>query len=128
MSFTPGPWFVRHCDDERFMCMTVVSSIDRGESNSGRFDNEEDTIAITYHQCLPAVCADNPEDPEDVEIREANARLIAAAPEMYRELNTMVAAAECLMNRVVETKGVKAMDDMEIAIRSARAALSRVKG
>lgn len=52
---TKGPWFARYCDDEMFMNMTVVSKKDWGSRHSGLFGSEDDTIAITFHQCLPSV-------------------------------------------------------------------------
>ena len=55
---TPGPWFVRRCDDDDHMCMTVISNKDYGPFNNSQYDSEADTVAITFHQCLPAVAAE----------------------------------------------------------------------
>lgn len=74
-----GPWFVRYCDDERHMCMTVISTKDYGPSNIGQFGGEEDTVAIVYHQCSPFVCS---ESDDDLDERDKAARLIAAAPSL----------------------------------------------
>lgn len=77
---TEGPWFIRHCDDEHHMCMTVISTKDRGPYNDSQFDGEGDTVAIVYHQLPPFVCGGF--DIDDCDEREANARLIAASPEL----------------------------------------------
>lgn len=52
------PVFKRFCDDENHMCMTVISSKDYGQSNTGHFNDEPDTVAITFHQLRPAVGCD----------------------------------------------------------------------
>ena len=79
---TPGPWFVRYCDDAASMCMTTVGSKDWGPANTTKFGDEEDTVAIIYHQCFPLVG-------DDPDVAEANARLIAAAPAMLEILETL---------------------------------------
>lgn len=79
---TPGPWYVRYCDDDAFMCMTAISAVPVPERNVDLYDERdpEQMVAIVYHQHPPFV------RPEDVEGAEANARLIAAAPELLAEL------------------------------------------
>jgi len=52
---TPPKWFKRYCDDDNHMCMTVISSKDYGPKNTGQFKDETDTVAITFHQLMPAV-------------------------------------------------------------------------
>jgi len=82
--FTRGPWFVRYCDDDKFQCMTVISSNDYGPSNRSQFDNESDTVAIVLHQLGPAVSH------ELDDFGDANAKLIAAAPELLISLKELV--------------------------------------
>ena len=72
------------------MCMTVVSTKDYGPSNDSQFDGEQDTIAIVYHQCQPFVSGGFEID--DCDEREANARLIAAAPELIEAASEAVAS------------------------------------
>lgn len=51
---TPGPWFVQYGDDDRFMCMTAISKTNSRQGNCGQFV-DDDLIAVTFHQCYPAV-------------------------------------------------------------------------
>ena len=87
--FTPGPWEVVYRDDESCMQMTVITpkGLMMPTSNEGQLDFEQDeklekVIAITYHQLKPIVGYDASEKDEE----DANAHLIAAAPEMYAAL------------------------------------------
>ena len=73
---TPGPWYIRRCDDSSSMNMTVISTQDWGPHNNSRFHNEPDTIAIVFHQLLPQISC------EIDDLGDANAALIAAAPEL----------------------------------------------
>jgi hypothetical protein len=76
---TKGPWYVRHCDDERHMNMTVVSTKDYGDTNDSQYAGERDTVAIVYHQGEPLVMGRFDSD-TDVDDRDEVAALIAAAP------------------------------------------------
>jgi hypothetical protein len=82
-SFTPGPWFVRYCDDDYHQSMTVISSDSKwdGKPNIGLFADESDTVAIVYHQLRPTVGVD-----KDPGFSDNVALLIAAAPDMYAAL------------------------------------------
>ena len=79
---TPGPWYIRRCDDSSFMNMTVISTQDWGHKHSW-FNNESDTIAIVFHQLLPQVSC------EIDDLGDANAALIAAAPELLAALEEL---------------------------------------
>ena len=63
---------------------------------------------------------------------EASAREGEAASsiviDLYDALNQLANASEYFVNRVVETKGVRCVDDTEAAIKLARAALQRAEG
>lgn len=56
---------------------------------------------------------------------EADARLIAAAPELLGKLEALIAAAEYLQARVVETRGANCMDNLDVAIDEARKAIAK---
>lgn len=81
--FTPGPWFIKYADDINFMSMTVITDKDLGQSNNGRLtdDEENHVVAIVYHQSYPGVGLTWKDD--------ANARLIAAAPDLYAALKAI---------------------------------------
>lgn len=55
-----------------------------------------------------------------------NARSVVSR--LYEALHQLTNASEYLINRVVETKGVRCVDDTEAAIKLARAALQRADG
>lgn len=57
-----------------------------------------------------------------------NARLIAAAPDLLMRLTGLIAAAEYLQARVVETRGANCMDNLDVAIDEARAAIAKATG
>ncbi|HGM5034484.1 TPA: hypothetical protein ACKPZU_000216 [Stenotrophomonas maltophilia] len=59
---------------------------------------------------------------------EANARLIAAAPELLMKITGLIGAAEYLQARVVETRGADCMDNLDVAIDEARAAIAKATG
>jgi len=118
---TPGPWFVRYCDDSRHMCMTVVSTKDYGPSNEGQFDDDADTVAIAYHQCQPFVSGGF--EINDCDERDANARLIAAAP-MLLEACELFAEYDSVEHDDFETMVVAYAS----AIEAARAAIAAATG
>jgi hypothetical protein len=115
---TPGPWFVRYCDDESFMCMTVISSSDHGPSNNSVFENEDDTIAVVYHQCNPTVKSEEPDE------ADANARLIAAAPDL---LNALKKVIDDLALRA-KIKGEKSLDISDGILYCAQKAINKAEG
>jgi hypothetical protein len=86
--FTPGPWEVVYRDDESFMCMTLIAPKGlMNPDNVGRLidepiETQEKVIAITHHQLLPMAGHEACEKDEE----EANAELMAAAPDMYKAL------------------------------------------
>jgi hypothetical protein len=90
---TKGPWYVRYCDDERHMCMTVVSTKDYGDTNHTQYAGERDTVAIVYHQGEPLVMGRFDSD-TDVDDRESVAALIAAAPLLRDTLKWLIDAVE----------------------------------
>ncbi len=88
---TKEPWFVRYCDDDKHMCMTVISSTDHGPSNTSQYAEEPDTVAIVFHQGDPGVS----NDIED--FGDANARRIVACVNACKRFSTelLEAAAAC---------------------------------
>jgi hypothetical protein len=54
--------------------------------------------------------------------------LMETKESLYEALHQLTNAAEYLINRVVETKGVRCVDDTEAAIKLAHAALQRAEG
>ncbi len=108
--FTPGPWKA-HND-------IVTADIPRGEYR---------TTAVAYTgdewRHLGGLCYGDEED--------ANARLIAAAPEMYEALRSMVAGFKPFTFRPVGAPGSPAreeQDEQNRAHAAARAALAKVEG
>lgn len=91
VSFTPGPWFVRYCDDDSSMCMTVISSKDWGDVNTSSYEyaygDKNDSVAIVYHQSLPLVG-------NEPDVADVNAKLIAAAPSMFEVLEALEFSVE----------------------------------
>ena len=83
-SHSPLPWFIRHCDDEHSMNMTVISSKDYGDWHSGRFNNEPDTVAIVFHQLIPQVGCDSDDFGDD------NAALICEAVNNHAKLKSVL--------------------------------------
>lgn len=103
--WTPGPWVVGPIDD------TVVTHL--GADN------------IRYE--VAAIDGDY-NDPDTWPIMEANARLIAAAPDLYEQVKLFVRCIEYNI-RVAETKG----DDEGARLQSftlamAQAALAKARG
>ena len=60
------------------------------------------------------------EDDDPVELNEANARLIAAAPEMYRLLK--------ILSSINEPVNEERFDDLLLAVDEVRKVLSRIDG
>jgi len=96
MTHTPGPWRI---DDIQVEDWRV--NISSPESN----------IACAYHQ------TDDPSNADDECL--ANARLIAAAPELYAAL------VECL---TMNDKGGNTREDFDRWERKARAAIAKAEG
>lgn len=107
---TPGPWHIRHCDDNGCMSMTAISAVPVPAGNVDCYEDRDpdDMIAIVFHQSEPFV---RPEDRKGE--RVANAALIAAAPDLLAALDAMVAVFGCEC-------------DSEIVI--ARAAIAKARG
>lgn len=74
---TPGPWYVRNCDDSSSMNMTVISASDKYKEVSHDWYKEEaDTVCIVFHQLHPQVSC------EKEDFGDGDAKLIAAAPDL----------------------------------------------
>lgn len=84
---TKGPWFKRYCDDDNHMCMTVISSTNHGNANTGQFKDEPDTIAATFHQIAPII-GDTPD------CNEATTDLIIYLVNHAEAIRDLVVAAE----------------------------------
>lgn len=95
-AFTPGPWFVGAQNDALF----VIDKPPRPDNDYPRHDFDVAAIAKVYHNGTPGV-------------EEANARLCAAAPDLY---------AAC--KKVVEHYGDPAMGELF----GLRAALAKADG
>lgn len=94
---TPGPWEIVYGDDKDCQCMTCIApkGVFSTGHNVGRFSDhtlsrQSKIIAITFHQLPPyagfEIATDNL---KFVDIAEANAKLIAKAPEMFETLIEM---------------------------------------
>lgn len=59
---------------------------------------------------------------------EAHERLRRSAPDLLMRLTGLIAAAEYLQARVVETRGANCMDNLDVAIDEARAAIAKATG
>lgn len=95
--FTKGPWMIRVYDGS-------LGTIDSGDT--------EVCIAQTHDVSAPDIRGGRP-------IRNANARLIAAAPDLYEALEEMIGLAAC--------NPANGPADRQ-AIKYARDVLARVKG
>lgn len=84
---TKGPVYKRYCDDDNHMCMTVVSTKDWGGFNTGQFKDEPDTVAITFHQSMPAAG-------ETPDCNETTTNLIAYLYNNAPAIRDLIAAAE----------------------------------
>lgn len=107
---TEGPWFERYCDDNSHMNMTVISSKDYGRTNTGPFNDEADTVAITFHQ-LPPVSGDTA-DCNDATTEliillrnnaDAIANLVRAADELDKWLTKTVGSDESAQVEIIGT-------------------------
>ncbi len=89
---TPGPWRVEGTDDHMCMNMTVICAKDWKSvpTDPNRPDEEPGQIAIVFHQCPPYV--GNGFD----DFNDANARLIAAAPDLLAACQALVANNDAL--------------------------------
>jgi len=109
--YTPAPWAVQKAED----CM-------------GRKLDDMVRWVITADDHDLWISTGPTWDPEHAEESEANARLIAAAPELLMRITGLIAAAEYLQVRVVETRGANCMDNLDVAIDEARAAIAKATG
>ena len=101
INHTHGPWEVVHRDDDYCMGMTCIAQagVMGDTGNICRLDddpNAQKVIAITFHQIAPFVGmeCDCDGDLSYVGRAEANARLIAAAPELLCALRDVVALSD----------------------------------
>lgn len=83
-----GKLFLRFCDDAYHQCMTVLSTRDWGERNTGVFNDEPDTVAITFHQLGPSVGCEAPNFNDD------NARLLVALWNHREAIAELIEAAK----------------------------------
>jgi hypothetical protein len=101
-----GPWVVQDAEDGHLILMGEAASLSNGRQVQ-QF--------INYSHML------FPEDREQYEEAVANARLIAAAPELRDALENLLRVATIHSDITVSKRG-------RAAIESARAALARVDG
>lgn len=118
---TPGPWFIRYCDDDYHQCMTVISSKNYGSANSGLYDDEQDTVAIVYHQLSPYVGTDYHPDEHD-----SNVRLIAAAPELLEVVEAII--ADLKLRAEIDSRGYKVLNISDGILMRAEKAIAKAKG
>lgn len=83
-AFTPGPWQAKH-DYTVEGATTIIANVDGESFSDGTTSHTFDFIAI---------CED--EYGERLLNAQANARLIAAAPEMFAALELALANVECV--------------------------------
>jgi hypothetical protein len=117
VSHTPGPWFVEHTDDDYYMNMTVISTVDSGEEHTGDF-HTDGVVAIVWHQSHPMVMRDS------LDMADSNARLIASAPDL-------LAACELVISdtAIVNDNGKYATVQISSGVLDeVRAALKKAKG
>jgi hypothetical protein len=81
------PLYIRYCDDSYFQSMTVLSTKDWGDRNTGVFDDEPDTVAIIFHQLCPSVGCDSRD------FNKHNARLLV---ELWNKRNAILALVEAV--------------------------------
>lgn len=106
-AFTPGPWIVgpSHHDNEGYEESQI------GQEN-GKYAV---AVAIEIHKSAP-------------QIRHANARLIAASPDLYEALRWFAIRQDAIQ-ALFDLHGPKdTADAMRENFKAARAALSKVKG
>lgn len=96
---TPGPW------------------LHRGKSESVHASSETHPYG-EYLFAFKDECAPN----------DADLALILAAPDLLTALEDLVSKGEAFRNTVVETRGVRGMDEHDAALTAARAAIARAGG
>ncbi len=84
--FTKGPWFA----DLRGGCCAVYPEIRKGDTNGCMFEDDRNIYYSTKDNHYNGRHWDMSEE------AQANAHLIAAAPEMYELLNAWVDSYECV--------------------------------
>lgn len=105
---TPGPW----------------EALSAGHGNSKGFVIDEYFVLNREVSDDVAICTEII-DPSTQMPSIANALLIAAAPDLLMKLSALIAAAEYLQARVVETRGANCMDNLDAAIDEAKAAIHK---
>ena len=112
---TPGPWQVKNDYDERHI---VIANIDGETFTDGTSSYSYDFVCDTY--------GDGDDDSRSMAVANANARLIAAAPDMYGELDVRVGDL-VMLRKAIEAGDPRnelfvRIDDM---LRETRAALAK---
>jgi hypothetical protein len=110
-AFTPGPWQSKHDYTKEGAC-TIVGNVD-GEIHS------DGTTTHSYD----FICTCEDEYGEYIERAEANARLIAAAPELYEATQVAMTAIRPLVDQGEDRiwrAAAKAMDALSAAASKAR--------
>lgn len=101
---TPGPWCVEFDELGGYDCTSAAYKVSAGEQHICTLDVRAYSLEFTPHKCIPHEGA------------EANARLIAAAPEMHDALAALLS---------VYTESTD--DDGSPVVLAARDALSKAR-
>lgn len=96
---TPGPW------------------LHRGKSESVHASSDTHPYG-EYLFAFQDECAPN----------DADLALILAGPDLLAALENLVSKGEAFRNTVVETRGVRGMDEHDAALTAARAAIAKATG
>ncbi|WP_206208253.1 hypothetical protein [Xanthomonas oryzae] len=108
MNWTPGPWRLMltaaaaglHYRAQRPRCCVVCTA----RRSTDTWAGISDTQALT------------------------NAHLVAAAPDLYEALETLIQKGASFRETVVETRGVRGMDEHDAALSKAENALAKARG
>jgi hypothetical protein len=129
--YTPSPWKLCYKDDDHSMCMSVIvpaSSKMKVENDRRLCDdpNRMDVIAVVFHQLPPfaGMMIDDSGMDVDIEVSDANANLIAAAPELLEALEDMLSGWRYIRRNHGDLYGV----GWDRAEEKAKAAIAKAKG